>query len=105
MEKLFWTIGEVAAEMGENVSAIRFWTNSFPQYIKPERTAKGDRRYSAEDIQALKEVRFLLKDRGLSMEGTRQQLLADRAKVSGRVKAITILEGIRERLVDIKKSL
>ena len=38
MEKLFWTIGEAAKLLDENVSAVRFWTNSFPEYIRPERT-------------------------------------------------------------------
>jgi len=105
MEKLFWTIGETASLLGENVSAVRYWTNSFPELLKPGRTTKGDRRYTAEDIETLRQIRFLVKDKGLSLDGAKQQLLSDRAKVSGRVKAIGILEGIRERLLDIKKSL
>lgn len=105
MEKLLWTIGETASLLNENVSAVRFWTSNFPEFVKPTRTAKGDRRYKAEDIAALKEIRFLLKDRGLSIEGARQQLNSDRAKVSDRVKAIGILEGIKERLLEIKKEL
>ena len=105
MEKLLWTIGETASLLEENVSAVRFWTSNFPEFVKPTRTAKGDRRYKAEDIAALKEIRFLLKDRGLSIEGARQQLNSDRAKVSDRVKAIGILEGIKERRLEIKKEL
>ena len=105
MEKLLWTIGETASLLNENVSAVRFWTSNFPEFVKPTRTAKGDRRYKAEDIAALKEIRFLLKDRGLSIEGARQQMNSDRAKVSDRVKAIGILEGIKERLLEIKKEL
>ena len=105
MEKILWTIGETASLLEENVSAVRFWTSNFPEFVKPTRTAKGDRRYKAEDIAALKEIRFLLKDRGLSIEGARQQLNSDRAKVSDRVKAIGILEGIKERLLEIKKEL
>ena len=87
MEKLLWTIGETASLLNENVSAVRFWTSNFPEFVKPTRTAKGDRRYKAEDIAALKEIRFLLKDRGLSIEGARQQLNSDRAKVSDRVNS------------------
>ena len=106
MEKLLWTIGETTSLLDEkNVSAIRFWTTSFPEFVKPTRTAKGDRRYTAEDIAALREIRFLLKDRGLSIEGARQQMNSDRSKVSDRVKAISILKGIKERLLEIKKEL
>lgn len=105
MEKLLWTIGETASLLGENVSAVRYWANSFAEFIKPTRTAKGDRRFTADDIATLKEIRFLLKDKGLSIEGAKQQLNSDRAKVSDRVKAIGILEGVKERLLEIKKEL
>ena len=105
MEKLLWTIGETASLLGENVSAVRYWANSFAEFIKPTRTATDDRRFTADDIDTLKEIRFLLKDKGLSIEGAKQQLNSDRAKVSDRVKAIGILEGIKERLLEIKKEL
>ena len=55
MEKLFYSISEVADILGESVSLVRFWSNSFPKYIKPERNAKGNRLYTSDDIDVLKE--------------------------------------------------
>ena len=105
MEKLFYTIGEVAGILGESPSLVRFWSNSFPKYIKPQRNAKGNRLYHPEDVETLKQVQFLLKNQGLTLEGTRQRLTEDRRTVDKRVKAIGILKGIREELVQVRKGL
>ena len=78
MEKLFYSIGEVAGILGESVSLVRFWSNSFPKFIKPQRNAKGNRLYHPEDIDTLKQIQFLLKKQGLTLEGTRQRMTEDR---------------------------
>ena len=51
MDKIFYSIGEVAEILGESVSLVRFWSNSFPAFIKPDRNAKGNRRFSPEDLE------------------------------------------------------
>ena len=45
MEKICYTIGEVARDLGENTSTVRFWSDSFPKFIRPTRNAKGNRLY------------------------------------------------------------
>ena len=69
MEKLYYSIGEVAQALEESVSCIRFWTNSFPKQIHPRRTAKGNRQYSEEDIEALRRIKYLIKGQGMTLEG------------------------------------
>ena len=49
LEKLYYTIGEVAEILGESTSLVRFWANSFPDFIKPARNKKGNRLFSAQD--------------------------------------------------------
>ena len=105
MAKLLYTMGEVAAELGENTSAIRYWSNYFEQFVKPQRNAKGNRLYHPEDIETLKQIQFLLKKQGLTLEGTRQRMTEDRRTVEKRVKVIDMLKSIREDLVQVKKSL
>ncbi len=105
MEKLYYTIGETAAQLGENVSLVRYWTDVFGKYVKPVRTTKGDRRYTAGDIETLKQIHYLVKDKGLTLEGAARQLKADRSKVDNRVKAIGELKEIREQLTEIRKGL
>ena len=105
MAKLFYTIGEVSEMLGENASAIRYWSNHFEKFIKPERNAKGNRLYHPEEVETLKQVQYLLKNQGLTLEGTKQRLTEDRRSVDKRVKAIGILKGIREELVQVRKAL
>lgn len=105
MEKLFYSIGEVSEILEENISLVRFWSNYFSKFIKPQRTAKGNRQYTKEDIETLKQIHFLVKDKGMSLEGAAKQLAGERASVSGSVKAIESLKSIRAQLVEIKNSL
>ena len=105
MAKLLYTIGEVAQELDENVSAVRYWSNYFEKWIKPQRNAKGNRLYHPEDIETLKQVQFLLKNQGLTLEGAVQRLTEDRRSVDRRVKALTKLKEIREQLVAVRNLL
>ena len=105
MEKLFYSISEVADILGESVSLVRFWSNSFPKLIKPSRTAKGNRQFTAADIETLKQIHFLVKNQGLTLEGAEKQITSDRSKVERPVKALDSLKAIRAQLVEIKNSL
>jgi DNA-binding transcriptional MerR regulator len=98
-------MGEVAEMLGENASAVRYWSNYFEKFIKPQRNAKGNRLYHPEDIETLKQIQYLLKNQGLTLEGTKQRLTEDHRTVDKRVKAIGILKGIREELVQVRKAL
>ena len=105
MDKLYYTIGETAEILGESTSPVRFWSNSFPRYIKPKRNAKGNRLFTAEDLECLKQIHLLVKEQGLTLEGAAKKMAADRKKVDGRVKALDSLKEIRRQLVEVKKSL
>lgn len=105
MEKLFYTIGEAAEAIGESVSLVRFWSNSFPKLLKPRRNAKGNRQFTAEDIEVLKQIHFLVKEKGLTLEGAERQLQAEKASVSKSVKALESLREIRAQLMEIKNSI
>ena len=105
MEKLYYQIGEVAEIMKESVSAVRFWTNSFPRFLNPKRNAKGNRLYTASDIETLKQLHHLVKVKGMTLEGAESEMLRDRASVERSVKAIGSLREIRAQLAEIRKSL
>ena len=105
MEKLFYSISEVADILGENISLVRFWTNSFPKLLKPNRTSRGNRQYTVEDIETLKQIHFLVKEKGMTLEGAGKTLSANKSNVDARVKALDCLKSIRSQLVEIKKSI
>ena len=105
MAKLIYTMGEVAQELGENTSAVRYWSNYFEQFVKPQRNAKGNRLYHPEDVETLKQIQYLLKNQGLTLEGARQRMSEDRRSVEKRVKVLGMLKEIREDLIQVKKAL
>lgn len=105
MEKLYYSIGEAAGIIGESISLTRYWTNYFSRFIKPSRTAKGNRQFTARDIETLKQIHFLVKEKGLTLDGAMRQMEGDRASVSAPVKAVESLKAIREQLLEIKKML
>jgi len=105
MAKLFYTISEVADNLGETVSLVRFWSNNFPRYVKPQRNAKGNRLYTESDIEALKQIHYLVKTKGMTLEGAAAQMGADHSSTDRSVKALESLREIRRQLVEIKKGL
>ena len=105
MEKLFYSIGEVAAILGENASLVRFWTNSFEKFLKPRRNAKGNRLYTREEIDTLKQIHLLVKEQGMTLEGASRRMTEGRKSVDSRVKALDTLKEIRAQLEEIRRSL
>lgn len=105
MEKLYYSISEVAEQLGENVSAVRFWSNYFEKFIRPARNAKGNRQYRSDDIAILKEVRYLVKDKGLTLEGAARQLSSERSGIDKSLRVLESLKSIRGRLVEVKEIL
>ena len=105
MEKLYYTIGEVAEILDENTSLVRFWSNSFTKYLKPKRNAKGNRLYTKEDLETLKQIHYLVKEQGMTLDGAAKKMTADRKKVDSKVKVLDSLKTIRKQLVSVKKSL
>ena len=98
-------MGEVAQELGENTSAIRYWSNYFEQFVKPQRNAKGNRLYHPEDVETLRQIQYLVKNQGLTLEGAKQRMTEDRRGVERRVKVLGMLKEIRQDLVSVKKAL
>ena len=71
--KLYFSIGEVAQMFGVNDSTLRYWEKEF-DIIHPRKTAKGTRFYKQEDIDAVRLIYHLVKERGMTLAGARQKL-------------------------------
>ena len=74
-------------------------------FVKPQRNAKGNRLYHPEDIETLRQIQYLLKNQGLTLEGARQRLKEDHRTVERRVQVLDMLRQIREDLIQVRKSL
>ena len=72
-DKLYYGIGEVANAFNVNTSLIRFWEKEF-DVLKPKKNAKGNRKFTPEDIKNLKLIYHLVKERGYTLEGAKKHL-------------------------------
>lgn len=101
--KLFYSISEVAQMFDVNESTLRFWEKEF-DIIHPRKTDKGTRYYKQEDIDAVRLVYHLVKERGLTLAGARQKLKNNKEETIRQEEIINRLKQIKEELIQIKKA-
>ena len=92
--KLYYAIGEVAEAFGVNTSLIRFWEKEF-DIIKPKKNAKGNRKFTPEDIKNLELIYHLVKERGFTLEGAKIHLKEEGRKTLNNFEIIRKLETIK----------
>jgi len=105
IEKLYYTIGEVAEILDENTSLVRFWSQKFPEFIKPARNKKGNRLFTADDLANFKVIYYLVKERGMTLDGAAKRMKDNKSGEDRRVDVITTLNKVKERLLEISDSL
>lgn len=104
VEKLYYSIGEVAKMFDVNTSLIRFWEKEF-DIIQPKKNKKGNRLFTKTDVDHLRIIYHLVKERGYTLQGAREKLRDNKDDVSDNVEVITKLENLRSFLVELKESL
>jgi DNA-binding transcriptional MerR regulator len=102
--KLYYTIGEVAEMFEVNTSLIRFWEKEF-SVLKPKKNKKGNRLFTAKDIENIRRIYQLVKEQGYTLEGAKAQLKGGKAELSENQEIIDRLKGIRKELLKIHDNL
>ena len=106
VEKMFYTMGEVSEMFDVNQSLIRHWERQF-SVLKPKRNKKGNRLFSPQDVEYLKLIYHLVKERGMTLDGARKTLRQHRAD-SGMPREVELMERlqrIRSLLVEVREEL
>lgn len=103
-EKRYYSIGEVAKAFAVNASLIRFWEKEF-DIIKPKKNAKGDRKFTPEDIKNLQLIFHLVKERGFTLDGAKIHLKENQKKTLDKFEIIRKLETIKSQLTNLKNQL
>ncbi|MGJ5642132.1 MerR family transcriptional regulator [Formosa sp. S-31] len=103
-EKRYYGIGEVAKAFNVNASLIRFWEKEF-DVLKPKKNAKGNRKFTPEDIKNLKLIYHLVKERGFTLDGAKIHLKEEKQKTLSNFDIINKLEEIKNQLIKIKNQL
>ncbi len=105
-EKLLYTMGEVAELFDVNSSLIRYWERHFPA-LRPKRNKKGNRQFTAQDIELLKLIYHLTKERGMTLEGARKAMKSPQADEGIGKEAVLMekLQHIRSMLFEVREEL
>lgn len=104
IEKIFYSIGEVADIIGENQSLIRYWEKEFDA-LKPQKNKRGTRLFSKDDIETVKLIHHLVKERGLTLKGAQQKLKENREETINNFEIVQRLEDVRQQLIEIRDEI
>jgi len=104
IEKVFYSISEVAEMFDVNTSKIRFWENEF-DILKPHKNKKGNRMFTPEDIENLRIIYHLLKERGMTIKGAQMKLKENREDTLQNFEVVRRLQDVKQTLIEIKEEL
>jgi DNA-binding transcriptional MerR regulator len=104
VEKLFYSIGEVARMFDVNTSLIRFWEKEF-DIIKPKKNKKGNRLFTKEDIDNFHIIYHLVKERGMTLKGAQMKMIENKDDAIHNLEVIQKLHNIRKMLLEIKEEM
>jgi DNA-binding transcriptional MerR regulator len=104
IEKLYYTIGEVAAMFEVKTSLIRFWEKEF-DIIKPKRNKKGNRLFTKQDVENFYIIYHLVKERGLTLDGARKKMKDNKEDTINNFEVVKSLKNIKTQLLEVKESL
>ena len=103
--KLYYSIGEVAQMFNVTETLLRFWEKEFPT-IKPQKAGRGIRQYTKADLEQVRIVYHLVKERGMTLQGARDAIRRDKSKgINRNIEVIEKLKDIRTELQAIGKDL
>lgn len=102
--KLYYSIKEVAQEIGVSESLLRYWETEFP-HLRPKTTGNRVRQYTEKDIDQIKVIYNLVKVRGFKIAAARKMLQENRNGAEKSQKILDTLTSVRDELKDLKRQL
>ena len=104
IEKLYYSIGEVAEIFTVAPSLIRFWESEF-DLIKPKKNRKGNRQFTKEDIDNVRTIYHLVKEKGFTLQGAKEMLRNDSQAIKDKIEMVDSLRNVRRFLVELREKL
>lgn len=104
MAKLLYSMGEVTEMFDVNASLIRYWESKF-DCIKPHKNKKGNRMFTPSDVENLKLIYHLVKEKGMTLEGANMAMKRRGKSVQRDVSILERLQHIRAMLLEVRESL
>lgn len=104
LDKKFYKIGDVATILGIPMSTLRYWETQFT-IIKPRRNAKNIRFYTPNDIETIRKVYYLVKEKGLKLDAAQDQIRHNRDGVDKRFEVVDRLKTIKADLLELQRAM
>ncbi len=104
ISKMYYSMGEVAKLFEVNQSLLRFYEKEF-EVLQPKKNKKGNRYFTPEDIEHLKIIFHLIKDKGYTIGGAKEYLKNNLTESKDNVKVINALESIKHFLIEVRDNL
>ena len=103
-KKLFYSMGEVSEMFDVNASLIRFWETKF-DILRPQKNKKGNRLFSSADVENLKLIYHLVKERGMTLDGAARCLKQNKGTISRDAELLERLQRVRALLEEVRAEL
>ncbi len=104
LDKKFYKIGDVAKILELPESTLRYWESQFT-IIKPRRNAKNIRFYTPNDIETIRKIYYLVKEKGFKLDAAQAQIRANRDGVDKRFEVVTRLKQVKDQLKQLQQAL
>ena len=104
LSKKYYKIGDVAEILNVPTSTLRFWEKEFT-VIKPKRNAKNIRVYTSKDIETIKMIYYLVKEKGLKLDAAQAMIKRNRDGISRQYEVVERLKQMREQLLKLDGAL
>lgn len=105
IKKLYYKMGEVSGMLGLPPSLLRFWEKEFECLKNLDKNRKGDRLYTVQNIEDLKSIQYLVKEKGYTLQGANEYMESNR-KLSGKnQEMLKSLEKLKAFLEELKSNM
>lgn len=104
LTKLYYPIGEVADMFMVAPSVIRYWESEFPQ-LHPAKNNKGERKYTAKDIEMIQHIYHLVKEKGFTIDGAKKELDLQKQDKKDKNQLLQQLKDLKKRILSLRQSL
>lgn len=102
--KIYYSMGEVSEMFDVNPSLIRFWEQKF-DILRPHKNKKGNRMFTPQDVENLKLIYHLVKEKGMTLAGAQKRIKENREGADRDLEVVDRLLAIRSMLMEVSQQL
>lgn len=95
-----YTIGEVEEITGVKAHVLRYWEEVISGFA-PQKNPGGRRRYNQRELELVMRLNYLITHRKFTIEGARNQIIADADAVNENAAVIKAIHDLRTELTEL----